>query len=218
MITSKEEFEDLIELNGFTIKRVNNHIVYSDGTSNVVTAKTPSDHRALNNMVRDLKSACRRSGRDFKMFEQEVRIRKPKQEQKENQLFNPALPKEIIMEKKIMPLDDRAFEMAKAMTEQGMKQSDIADRLNAIGYTLTKPGTKVSQSELSRFLRGRGLQKNNQSVISKKKIAAGTVRMPKKTKKLSLLQKVEDIISSNLSNEMKEEFVMTCVSKHQVEE
>ncbi len=56
---SKNQLKDLMKINQFTLKRsTGKHLIWKHfGGATVTTAKTPSDHRALKNIERDIRRA-----------------------------------------------------------------------------------------------------------------------------------------------------------------
>ncbi len=56
---SKNQLRDLMKINQFTLKRsTGKHLIWKHfGGATVTTAKTPSDHRALKNIERDIRRA-----------------------------------------------------------------------------------------------------------------------------------------------------------------
>ena len=62
----KSELRALAEKHGFSLARTTNHLVWRHSCgAQVVTPKTPSDHRALKNCVREFRHAVQRHQLQF---------------------------------------------------------------------------------------------------------------------------------------------------------
>lgn len=180
------EIEELLSLNGFTLHRNNKHRVYKNEKGiTYVMSNTPSDRYAENQQVREFYKVMHRH--NLVVLEEKPRKEIPVDN------FNP--PKIIIETPKKQPTkywDEESDRIIDAGKAEGKTQAEIAAILSALGY-VTRTGKPVKLTDVQNrvFTRRRAAEK------------------PSKTeaKRSNFLHDVTEIISSNLSDEMKERMI-----------
>lgn len=181
------EIEELLNLNGFYLHRNNKHRVYKNAKGiTYVMSNTPSDRYAENQQVREFYKVMHKNN-------QVVLEEKPRKEVPMD-TFNP--PKMIIEAPKQPPkiwLEPEGQEIFKAGLAQRKTHKEIAQTLTALGYT-TRTGKAITEGDISNKIF------NDKNKV-KKEVAP----------KSSFINDVTEIISSNLSDEMKERMIRQLV-------
>ncbi len=194
--------QELLKLNGFWLERSKNHLVYKNSLGlTFVMAKTASCHRAELNQIKMLERLYERAGLTI--------ITERKREPMQKDTFNP--PKLIIPSEPVKStiakivtskyLDKEAEDIIFAGREDKKSYKDIAQVLIALGY-VNKRGKPVSDQDCSNVVYFKKLseQPKKDKVSTKAPIA-----------KASFIDDITEIISSNLSNEMKERMILNLV-------
>lgn len=197
-----EDLDALLRLNGFELKRRNKHAVWADASGNTfVCAATPSDYRALLNCKSDLKRVMRKGGREF-MDLRDKTITRPAAP------FNPpktaTTPSPPPSTTKTKQLDDEAFEFCKKAREDRRSQFWMAEALAAMGYVSLNDGP-ITNSVVSSFLRSRGVRSRERYDRATTGSSAGS--------KSKFIHDLTEILSSNLSDAMKERLVRAMVQE-----
>lgn len=195
--------ERLIELNGFSLKRRGRHLVYQNAQGhNFVTAATPSDYRAEMNIRKELERVCRRLGQKFIEHE-------PQKEKPVNQFNTPRVVTQNVpniapvpsapQPPKVKTMDAEALRICIEGMKNKIGQQKISDILNGLHYT-TVTGLPLQQKDVSLFLNKNGYKyKNTTPTIA---TSDGEVKRPISRSKF--IDQVTEILSSNLSDDMKE--------------
>lgn len=199
--------EDLLAMNGFALIRDKKHLVYSNGKTNFAMAKTGSDHRQYQNNIRDLKKACLRSGVSF------IEAWPKRKKENEGNMGNFSNTPKIITDApkastlKPRTLDKEAFEFCFKAREEKKTQLWMTEALEGMGYR-KEGGSSYSQSEVSRFLIKNGLRMN---VAVKRKPTRSSSAPKYEQPKPSIMTDIQDILTSNLSEQMKEKMILLLV-------
>lgn len=201
--------QELLKLNGFWLERNKNHLVYKNSLGlTFVMTKTASDHRAELNQIKMLERLYERAGLTI--------ITERKREPMQQDTFNP--PKMILPSPgSIVGVEPVKSDMAKIVAhkyfdkeaegiilagrENKKSYKEIAQVLVALGY-VNKRGKPISNQDCMNFMYYKRVshrpQKDN---TAPKAHIAGA----------SFIDDITEVISSNLSNEMKERMILTLV-------
>lgn len=106
-------------------------------------------------------------------------------------------------------LDDEALKVCRAGFEMARQQQAICEDLRKLGYQ-SVTGKPVSTSTVCKFMLGHGMRYTT-------RYSKGTPK-PKtvSTTKGSLTQKLTELLTSNLSEGMKEDLIAVVVRQHEV--
>jgi hypothetical protein len=223
---TERQFKEILELNGFTLKRQKKHLIYSNGKQTFTTSKTPSCERAWKNNYHQLKRVLAEAGREF--ITEEPKRMKEKDMSGFNTPRATVLPTQATTVRpmngttsaplKTKTLDKDALDLALKLREQGKKQHEIATILMAQGY-VSITGKKLDQTQVSVFLRQNGhrtfapYSKANSAPTYE---SAPLAQPPRRKKKnAGLLHQLTEILSSNLAEDVKEELVILMVHRHE---
>jgi len=190
----------------------------------VAVPLTPSDWRAEKNFRADVRRFLRTHNYDPLAEDAE-------QERKERKLFNPVVvtpAKKQEEEKVTKSINEVDFQYVVDLHKAGKTYTEICTILNAQGYRLPSGG-EIKMGNLSGWLTRRGYQPKV-AAYGKYTTSVSRIREPasppppppppppqeqeRPSKKFPLLHDVMEIVSSNLSDELKETFLKHVVAKH----
>ncbi len=103
------------------------------------------------------------------------------------------------MEKKT--LDEKAYVVAKKLSDEGHFQKEIAKQMTAKGY-VTSTGKAVDQTDISKLLLSHGTRKKARRVV-------------KRDTSKRLLKDLREVMDSNISAKLKERMVRTIVDSNE---
>lgn len=209
-----DKIEDYLKANGFTLHRQGKHVIYANEKGRTLSvSRSPSDFRHENNVIRDIKRAQRVSGLEFVgPFAASEKKEKPLTSTMPTPRppFNP-LPIEV-PKPKIKVFDQEAKEIIFAGADQGKTAKEIAVFLTPLGYT-DKDGEPVHFRHVQAVIANRASQLK--AATAPPKVKEPTPRGPyKKKNNHSFIHDVSEIITSNLSDDMKEKFIVQLCQEH----
>lgn len=188
---------DLLELNDFILVRQNNHCVWKHPQGmTFVHAATPSDHRAQLNMEKDLRRIMNERGLTM-ITEKQKKEKEPMQSQ-----FNP--PKTIIVSPSAPKLlNEGTVPLLEELIAKGKTINEVVIILGTMGYR-TPTGLTVTRPHVDSLL-SRVRLKAQGKVVTK--------RTPKKSEDKLCLTELTEILSSNLSDELKKRVLNLIISE-----
>lgn len=218
---SHRDLENALEWNGFQLKRIGKSKIYSNGTLMHSVPLTPSCHRAWQNNYTSLKNAIKQAGQAF------IDEAPQKQKEKEVETIGQSISNAVLraqtrpqLEQKKRHFDRDAINFCIKAREDRKDQAWMAEELTKMGY-VNERGTPFTQGTLSHKLIKNGVRMHGQKPRTSRKQQKASTSYPtntlsarKKRNKISLVERVMDIVSSNLSEDNKEEMIIYIVTKH----
>lgn len=208
------KIDEYLKANGFTLHRQGKHLIYTNGKHNLSISRSPSDFRQENNVIRDIKRCQAASG--F-IFVDPYAIPE-KKEKPVTQQFN--TPRVQVEQPKVKLFDQYAKDLMLAGRAEGRKTPEIAQVLAALGYT-DKEGKPVHFRHVNVALasikldsmpnRGQDLKQPKPKKQVKER---PQWTPPSKKDRTKFIHDVAEIITSNLSEDMKEKFIIQIVKDY----
>jgi len=186
------KIETLLKLNNFRLVRKNKHLVWKDPAGNTfVMSTTPSDMHAFTMQRQELARTMKKIGKPF-ITEEPIKLK----ERKEMQHFNTPRIADAPKKHAFKLLDDEANRIMIEGRKNHWPLKRITKAITDLGYR-SATGREYNTADISRKLADLGHRKNRPYTKGKAKEAAVD------TKK-SFMTELTEIITSNLSEDMKE--------------
>lgn len=205
------KIDDYLKANGFTLHRYGKHLIYTNGVRHLSVSKTASDFRQEDNVIRDIKRVQRASGLPFVdpfRIEKKEKLPVTTSMPIPREAFN--APRVEVEQKKVKPLDTEAKEIMLSGRSQGKTTPEIAQVLAGLGYT-DKEGSPVHFRHVNAALATHASAERRNNPPPPKPVK----EKPAKAQRNKLLHDVSEILTSNLSDDMKEKFIIQLCQEHQ---
>lgn len=204
-----DKIDAYLKANGFSLHRQGKHLIYSNGVRSLSVSRSPSDWRHESNVIRDIKRVVHASQREFV----DPYAMPEKKEKPVTQQFN--TPRVQVEQPKVKLFDQHAKDLMLAGRAEGKKTPEIAQVLAALGYT-DKEGKPVHFRHVNvalatiEWTTNPKPKKAPEPAPKKDKAHAA----PTKKDRSKFIHDVAEIITSNLSEDMKEKFIVQTVKDY----